>query len=412
MLAEKYDVFLIDLDGVVFIGNQILPGSKEGIDKLHKLGKQVCFLTNDPRLLRQELSTRLSLLGIEASPEECITAGWATAHYLAQNAIDCAYVIGTESFKTEISNMGVKVIEQGDCQAVIVGYDENTTFYQVQQAVRYIENGAQFIATNDDRSFPGPEGCCVATGAIVEAVQATSRQRPIIIGKPYPHIFRMALKNVDRNARIVMIGDNPDTDILGAHQLGIDGILVQEKQYCFQLKRDYRNPDAIIPNLAALFNPNIVSRCWKYPGFPCPDSIEPGVAAVIFDEFGQVLLVKREDNELWGLPSGHVEAGETVAEAIIRELREETGLIIVVQKLIGVYSDPVSQVFAYPSGKTTHFITLCFLCNITGGRLKVDQQEIGDAGFFDPGQLPADLITMHPQWLSDALSGLEMPFIR
>lgn len=412
MLAEKYDIFLIDLDGVIYIGDRVLPGSKEAIEKLRTLGKKVYFLTNDPRLLRQELCSRLSLLGIAARPEECITAGSATAYYLVKHSIDSAYVIGTESLKAEMRNLGIKVIEQGECQAVIVGYDENTSFRQVQQAVRYIEKGAQFIATNDDNSFPGSEGRCVATGAIVEAVRMTSRQRPIVIGKPYPHIFSMALKDVDRSARIVMIGDNPDTDILGAHQFGLDGILVQEEQYCCPAKRDYRNPDAIIPNLSALFDPNIVSKCWEYPGFSWPDSIEPGVAAVIFNEIGQVLLVKREDNGLWGLPSGHVEAGETVEEAVVRELREETGLIISVQKLVGVYSDPVSQIFAYPSGKTTHFVTLCFLCNITGGGVKVDYQEIGDAAFFDIEKLPSDLLTMHPQWLSDALSCTDRLFIR
>ncbi|XFO64388.1 hypothetical protein SPSIL_004900 [Sporomusa silvacetica DSM 10669] len=77
-------------------------------------------MTNDPRFLRQELCTRLLLLGIAASKEECITTGWATAHYLAQHAIDRVYVIGTNSLKTEIRSLGIKVTEQGDCRAVIV----------------------------------------------------------------------------------------------------------------------------------------------------------------------------------------------------------------------------------------------------------------------------------------------------
>lgn len=412
MLADKYDVFLIDLDGVVYIGNQILPGSKEGIEKLRKLGKKVYFLTNDPRFLRQEICARLSLLGIEACPEDCISSGWATADYLAQHNIGSVYVIGTESLKTEIRNQGIKVIEHGQCRAVIVGYDDDTVFRQIQQAVRYIEKGAQFIATNDDGSFPGSTGYCVATGAIVKAIQMASRQRPIIIGKPYPHIFSAALKNIDRTARIVMIGDNPDIDILGAHQFGLAALLVSEEKYCCPSKRDYRNPDTVIPNLAALFTPNINPKDWVNPGFRWPDSVEPGVAGVVFNELGQVLLVKRQDNGLWGLPSGHVEPGETVEEAVIRELQEETGLKITVQKLIAIYSDPMSQVFPYPSGKTTHFITLCFHCIVTGGELKADNYEIGDVAFFNVNKLPYDILTMHPQWLSDALSNKEIPFVR
>lgn len=412
MIAEQYDVFLIDLDGVIYIDNRLLPGSKEAIEKLREQGKQIYFLTNDPRFLRQELCERLSYLGIKASPKEIISSGWATANYLVQHAINAAYVIGTESLKKEISNQGITVVEQGKCQAVVVGYSENTTFYEVQQAVRYIEEGAKFIATNDDKSFPSAEGRCMATGAIVQAVQVSCEQRPIIIGKPYSYMFHMALKNLDRTTRVVVIGDSPDIDILGAHQYGISGILLEEKQLCYPVKYDYRYPNAQIGNLMDLFSPNSGSACWNYPGFPWPDTIEPGVAAVIFNKAGQIFLVKRIDNGLWGLPSGHVELAETVAEAISRELCEETGLIVTAEKLVGVYSDPVTQVFSYPSGEITHFVTLCFLCSIRGGELKVDHNEISEAAFFDIGQLPSNMMVMHPQWLSDALSGLDLAFIR
>jgi HAD superfamily hydrolase (TIGR01450 family) len=412
MLAEEYDVFLIDLDGVICIGNRLLPGSKETIEKLRNYGKKVYFLTNDPRFLRQELCERLSYLGINASQEDFITSGWATANYLVQHAIQEVYVIGTESLKKEISNQGVKVVEQGDCQGVVVGYSENTTFYEVQQAVRYIEKGAKFIATNDDKSFPSADGRYVATGAIVQAVQVSCEQRPIIIGKPYSHMFHMALKNVACNNRVVMIGDSPDTDILGAHQYGINAILMEEKQFCYPVKCDYRYPNAQIKNLMDLFSPNRSSLCGNSPDFPWPDTIEPGVAAVLFNEQGQIFLVKRIDNGLWGLPSGHVEIAETVAEAISRELCEETGLIVTAEKLVGVYSEPVTQVFSYPSGKITHFITLCFLCSIRGGTLQVDRKEISKAAFFDITQLPSDMMVMHPRWLSDVLANLDLAFIR
>ncbi|WP_425059613.1 hypothetical protein SCACP_02050 [Sporomusa carbonis] len=91
MLAEKYDVFLLDLDGVIYVGNEILPGSSEAVSRLRKMGKQVYFLTNDPRP------------GIHAKPDECITAGWATANYLTQNSITCVHAVGTEGLKVLIS---------------------------------------------------------------------------------------------------------------------------------------------------------------------------------------------------------------------------------------------------------------------------------------------------------------------
>ena len=142
------------------------------------------------------------------------------------------------------------------------------------------------------------------------------------------------------------------------------------------------------------------------------DDLKAGVAVIILNEENQVLLQKRADVGLWGIPSGHVEIGETVSEAAIREVNEETNLEIRIERLIGVYSDPDSQVFNYPNGKSVHFITTCFLAEITGGELKCNSDESLEIKFFDQDNLPEDLLTMHPQWLEDALSKKEAAFIR
>ncbi|WP_110927688.1 NUDIX domain-containing protein [Bacillus massiliglaciei] len=142
------------------------------------------------------------------------------------------------------------------------------------------------------------------------------------------------------------------------------------------------------------------------------DDIRAGVAIVILDEENSVLLQKRADVGLWGIPSGHVEVGETVAEAAIREVKEETNLEINIIKLIGVYSDPNSQVFTYPNGKVIHFITTCFLAEIKDGELRCNSSESLDIQFFKQDALPQDLLTMHPRWLKDALANKEAAFIR
>ncbi|MBM7604068.1 8-oxo-dGTP pyrophosphatase MutT (NUDIX family) [Metabacillus crassostreae] len=140
--------------------------------------------------------------------------------------------------------------------------------------------------------------------------------------------------------------------------------------------------------------------------------IHPGVAVIIFDEDGRVLLQKRTDVGLWGIPSGHVEPGETVEQAAKREVFEETGYDISIERLIGVYSDPTSQIFHYPNGKVVHFITTYFLAKITGGHLSIDPVESLDVAFFPVNKLPKGLVTMHPKWLEDALSSEEKAFIR
>ncbi|GIN18884.1 NUDIX domain-containing protein [Siminovitchia fordii] len=142
------------------------------------------------------------------------------------------------------------------------------------------------------------------------------------------------------------------------------------------------------------------------------DEIKAGIAVIVFNEKNQVLLQKRIDVGLWGIPSGHIEIGETVSEAAIREMKEETNLDIRIKKLIGVYSDPLSQVFAYPNGKVVHFITTCFLAEITGGELACNSNESLDIKFFDLQNLPENLLNMHPNWLKDALAEKEMAFIR
>lgn len=142
------------------------------------------------------------------------------------------------------------------------------------------------------------------------------------------------------------------------------------------------------------------------------DYIYPGVAIIILDDNNRVLLQKRRDVGLWGIPSGHVEPGETVREAAIREVKEETSLDIEIKHLIGVYSDPKSQVFAYPNGEVVHFITTCFLAEVIGGELKCDPKESLEYRYFAYDNLPDKLLPMHPRWLDDALAFEEEAFIR
>jgi ADP-ribose pyrophosphatase YjhB (NUDIX family) len=217
-------------------------------------------------------------------------------------------------------------------------------------------------------------------------------------------MFEAGTEGLGAEARTVMVGDNPETDVLGARRAGIAAVLVSEEAPAFPSARDFRVPDATVPDLSSLFDPAVSARRWEKPAFPWPEKVAAGVAAVVFDGSGRVLLGRRTDNGLWGLPSGRVEPAETVEEAVVREVREETGLRVEAIRLIGVYSDPESQAFSYPTGEVVQFVTSCFLCKAVGGTLRADGVEALEVMFFDPKRTPADLLPMHPRWLSDALS--------
>jgi ADP-ribose pyrophosphatase YjhB (NUDIX family) len=139
--------------------------------------------------------------------------------------------------------------------------------------------------------------------------------------------------------------------------------------------------------------------------------LRPGVAAVIRNGEGRILLQRRSDNGLWGLPGGSVEIGESVRDAILREVREETGLTVEIVRLIGVYSDPRIQIVRYPDGNVVHYVSTLFACRIVAGELQTGDETL-DLRFFDPTDLPDDLVPMHRIRVQDALANRPAAFIR
>ena len=139
--------------------------------------------------------------------------------------------------------------------------------------------------------------------------------------------------------------------------------------------------------------------------------IRPGVAAVIFQD-ERVLLQRRDDNRQWGLPGGSVEPGESVRTAIIREVREETGLDVEPLRLIGVYSDPANhQIITYPDGNVIHYVSSVFECAVRGGTLTCCEESL-ELAFFPPDALPPDTLPISRIRIVDALTRRVEAFVR
>lgn len=406
MLVDQFDAFFFDLDGVIYIGRQVLPQVIPSLERLRKQGKAIRFLTNNPCPTRDGLISRLHSLGIEAYKEELFTSTWATCLYLQQQGIRKVYPIGSPDMLLELAEVGISATRD-DPEAVVVGCETAIDYEQLQLATRFLRKGVRFVATMVDAWFPDEGGPSPATGALVAALQTSTERYPVIIGKPAPTMFQEARQGLSHiePSRFVMIGDNPMSDILGAHQAGMTALLISHLQASTRLYpsvRDLRQPDGYIPDLAALFDEHVTVRNWEPVAYAWPQRVVPAVMALVRNHEGRVLLLQRE-GEPWHVPQGVVGPGETVREAVGREVAAQTGLQVRVQRLCGVYSEPEAQVRALPSGEFVQHIVNGFVCDMVEAQ---HEPPVGTSLLFaDPCDMPFPVSAQLRSFLDDALSG-------
>ncbi len=319
MRALEFGAWLLDLDGVLYVGDQVLPGVHEALRKLRDSGTALRFLTNDPRPTREQLVERLRRLGIEASVDQVITCGYTTARMLADQGVRTAYVVGSTGLAEELERAGIAVLRHGIPEAVVVGADEELRFLDVAHGAVLVQRGARFVATNADPSYPLPVGVVPATGAVVSAIQLATGRPPLVVGKPEPHMFRLALQTLPPATPALVVGDRVDSDVLGAHRVGLPAILVATESPPFRSRRDLRRPDAVVSSLleAVERSPELperlaVPRLW-------PERVVAGVVLLLLDRSAQRLAVVRA-NGTATLPWTALEPLETFDEAAQRLL--------------------------------------------------------------------------------------------
>ncbi len=229
-LADGYDGFLFDLDGVIWLGESAIPGAAEAVESLIAAGKAVAFLTNNPRASASDYAVRLQREGIEVGAESVVTAGAVTAGLVAASpgAGRGAFVIGTQSFKREVEAAGTGLLdgEPGAGAGVVVvsghpGFD----YGELRIATTALLAGAELFATNRDPTMPMPSGLWPGTGSVLAAVETASGRSATVGGKPARAMFERARSLID-GSRVAMVGDRLDSDIEGAAQAGLETILV------------------------------------------------------------------------------------------------------------------------------------------------------------------------------------------
>jgi NagD protein len=220
--------FIIDMDGVLVQGNQIIPGADVFIRSLLEQERKFLLLTNNPMYTPRDLAHRLQESGIEIQDKQIFTSALATASFLnRQRPNGKAYVLGESGLTQAIHDIGY-IITDMNPDYVVLGETLAYDFQMIKKAIRLIhDHGARFIATNPDSSGPSKGGLVPACGAMAALIQEASGIAPYFVGKPNALMMRTALNYLNvHSENTIMIGDRMDTDIVAGVTSGMDTILV------------------------------------------------------------------------------------------------------------------------------------------------------------------------------------------
>ena len=228
MLAEGYDSLLFDLDGVLFRGDEAVPGARETLQALRARGFRLVFLTNNSSRTPEQVAGKLGGFGIRADPAEVVTSAQATAELLAARGGGSVFAIGGDGVVQALTGQGLRLVngDEPEADVVVVGIDEGFTYAKLRTACVLIRGGAGFVATNADVTYPAPGGIVwPGAGSLVAAVAAATGREAEVVGKPFAPLFEAALRRAG-GVRPLVVGDRLDTDIEGANRLGWDSLLV------------------------------------------------------------------------------------------------------------------------------------------------------------------------------------------
>jgi glycerol-1-phosphatase len=228
-LAEQYDVALLDLDGVVYIGRKAVPGAPEALAAARQAGMRLAFVTNNAARPPSDVAHHLSELGIRAEADEVITSAQAAAHYLADRLPAGAevLVVGTTGLVEALRERGLSPVFEAtdDVMAVVQGYSPDLSWRQLAEGAVAINRGVPWIATNLDPTVPSARGRLPGNGSLVAALRHATGAEPIATGKPDPTMHRESVQR-SKASNPLVVGDRLDTDIEGAGAVGCDSLLV------------------------------------------------------------------------------------------------------------------------------------------------------------------------------------------
>lgn len=229
ILAERYDVALLDLDGVVYIGPDAVPAAPDALAQARAAGMRLAFVTNNAARPAAAVAAHLSDLGVAADVDEVITSAQVAAHFLSRELPAGAnvLVVGTLGLIEALRERGLTPVFSADDEpaAVVQGYSPELTWAQLAEGAVAIRRGVRWVATNLDATVPSARGPVPGNGSMVAALRHATGIEPVSTGKPDPTMHAETVER-SRAQRPLVVGDRLDTDIEGARRVGCDSLLV------------------------------------------------------------------------------------------------------------------------------------------------------------------------------------------
>ncbi len=225
--ATEVGTWLLDMDGVLVREEHPIDGANRFLDILERTETPFLVLTNNSMYTRRDLSARLAYRGLNVPENRIWTSALATAGFLAdQRPGGSAFVIGEVGLTTALHEAGY-TLSDNDPDYVVIGETRNYNFERLTKAVRLVEAGVRFIATNPDPTGPSVEGTLPATGALTALISRATGKEPYFVGKPNPLMVRSAMRVLNAHSEsTAMVGDRMDTDVIGGLEAGLHTVLV------------------------------------------------------------------------------------------------------------------------------------------------------------------------------------------
>lgn len=246
---------ILDMDGVLWRGRQPIGNLTRIFTKIQSLGLKYTFATNNATGSIGQYVEKLRSFGVEVQPNQIINSPMAVAHYLKQLHPQGGpvYLIGEAGLIEALEEAGFYHFEDG-VLAVVAGLDRQFNYDKLRKASLLIQKGILFIGTNPDKTFPSAEGLTPGAGSILAAIETASGTPPLIMGKPYPHLFQLALEQMETQPQeTLVVGDRLDTDILGGVNAGCKTALVLTGVTTFTDAESWQpKPDLIVNSLSEL----------------------------------------------------------------------------------------------------------------------------------------------------------------